>query len=125
MTLIAIGAMAPKALEAAGILAEEGISAEVIDPRTLVPLDKETLIQSVAKTSRVIIAHEAHRRSGPGAEIAAVLAEEAIEYLDGPIARVAAKNVPLPYSPILEEYVLPGIDDILGAARSLLPAGRN
>lgn len=125
LTLIAIGAMAPKALEAAGILAEEGVSAEVIDPRTLVPLDKETLIQSVAKTSRVIIAHEAHRRSGPGAEIAAVLAEEAIEYLDGPIARVAARNVPLPYSPILEEYVLPGIDDILGAARSLLPAGRN
>ena len=122
LTLIAIGAMVPKALEAAMILAQEGFSTEVIDPRTLVPLDKGTLIQSVARTSRVIIAHEAHRRSGPGAEIAAVLAEEAIEYLDGPIARVAARNVPLPYSPILEDYVVPGVQDILAAARSLFSA---
>jgi pyruvate/2-oxoglutarate/acetoin dehydrogenase E1 component len=65
-----------------------------------------------------VIAHEAHRRSGPGAEIAAVLAEEAIEYLDGPVYRVAAKNVPLPYSPVLEEFVLPGVEDIVEAAGS-------
>ena len=119
VTLIGIGIMAQKALEAAGLLAQAGISAEVIDPRTLVPLDKETLIRSAAKTSRVVIAHEAHRRSGPGADIAATLAEEAIEYLDGPIVRVAARNVPLPYSPVLEEYVLPGVGDLVRAAKSL------
>jgi pyruvate/2-oxoglutarate/acetoin dehydrogenase E1 component len=118
VTLIGIGIMVPKALEAADLLAQAGVSAEVIDPRTLVPLDKETLIRSVAKTSRVVIAHEAHRRSGPGAEIAAMLAEEAIEYLDGPIVRVAARNVPLPYSPVLEEYVLPDVQDLVQAAQS-------
>ncbi len=91
----------------------------MIDPRTLVPLDRETLIRSAAKTGRVVIAHEAHRRSGPAAEIAAVLAEEAIEFLDGPIVRVAARNVPLPYSPVLEEYVLPGVQDLVRAAQSL------
>jgi pyruvate/2-oxoglutarate/acetoin dehydrogenase E1 component len=119
VTLIGIGVMAKKALKAADTLAQEGISAEVIDPRTLVPLDKGTLIQSVAKTGRVVVAHEAHRRSGPGAEIAAVLAEEAIEYLDGPILRVAARNVPLPYSPGLEEFVLPSAQDIIQAAQAL------
>jgi pyruvate dehydrogenase E1 component beta subunit len=119
VTIIAIGIMVSKALEAAEELVKEGIQAEVIDPRTLVPLDKETMIRSVAKTGRVIIAHEAHKRAGPGAEIAAVLAEEAVEYLDAPILRVAAKNVPLPYSPELENYVLPGVKDILAAVRSL------
>jgi acetoin:2,6-dichlorophenolindophenol oxidoreductase subunit beta len=119
VTIIAIGIMAPKALQAAEILAGEGIDAEVIDPRTLVPLDKHTLIQSAGKTGRVVVAHEAHLRCGPGAEIAAMLAEEAIEYLDGPILRVGAKNVPLPYSPELEETVLPGVEDLLKAARSL------
>jgi pyruvate/2-oxoglutarate/acetoin dehydrogenase E1 component len=119
VTLIGIGLMVQKALEAADLLAEEDISAEVIDPRTLVPLDHETLVRSVARTGRVVIAHEAHRRSGPGAEIAAMLAEEAVEYLDGPIVRVAARNVPLPYSPVLEAFVLPGVEDIVRAARSL------
>jgi pyruvate dehydrogenase E1 component beta subunit len=119
VTLIGIGIMAQKALEAADLLARASISVEVIDPRTLVPLDKETLIRSVAKTSRVVIVHEAHRRSGPGADIAAMLAEEAIEYLDGPILRVAARNVPLPYSPVLEEYVLPGVGDLVCAVQSL------
>ena len=119
VTVIAVSVMVKKALAAADLLAAEGISVEVIDPRTLVPLDKETLIQSVAKTSRVIIAHEAHRRSGPGAEIAAMLAEEAVEYLDGPVIRVGAKNVPLPYSPVLENFVLPGSEDIVAAARKL------
>lgn len=118
VTLIGIGILVKKALEAADLLAQAGISAEVIDPRTLVPLDTETLIRSAAKTGRVVIAHEAHRRSGPGAEIAAMLAEEAVEYLDGPIVRVAARNVPLPYSPLLEEFVLPGVQDIVRAAES-------
>jgi pyruvate dehydrogenase E1 component beta subunit len=112
--------MVKKALQAAELLAGEGISVEVIDPRTLVPLDKETLIQSVAKSSRVVIAHEAHVRSGPAAEIAAMLAEEAIEYLDGPILRIGAKNVPLPYSPLLESFVLPDSEDIVTAVRSLM-----
>jgi pyruvate dehydrogenase E1 component beta subunit len=118
VSLIGIGIQVKKALEAAELLAQAGISAEVIDPRTLVPLDKETLIRSATKTGRVVIAHEAHRRSGPGSEIAAMLAEEAIEYLDGPIVRVAARDVPLPYSPILEEFVLPGVQDVVRAAQS-------
>ena len=119
VTLVGIGIMVQKALEAAELLAGEGIEAEVIDPRTLVPLDRQTLIDSVAKTGRIVIAHEAHLRNGPGAEIAAMLAEEAVEYLDGPILRVGAKNVPLPYSPELEQYVLPGVEDVVQAARRL------
>lgn len=119
VTVIAIGGMLPKALEAAETLAGEGIAVEVVDPRTLVPLDRETLIASVRKTSRVVIVHEAHKRLGPGAEIVALFAEEAIGYLDGPIVRVAAKNVPLPYSPELENYVLPQTQDIVEAARGL------
>ena len=118
VTIIGIGIMVQKALEAAEKLAGAGIQAEVVDPRTLIPLDTQTLIDSVAKTGRVVIAHEAHLRSGPGAEIAAVLAEQAIEYLDGPILRVGAKNVPLPYSPELEQSVLPGVDDVVRAVRS-------
>ena len=120
VTVIAIGGMLPKALEAAETLAAEGIEVEIVDPRTLVPLDKETLLASVRKTSRVIVAHEAHKRLGPGAEIAAMIAEEAISYLDGPIVRVAARNVPLPYSPELENYVLPQTQDIIEAARGLV-----
>jgi pyruvate dehydrogenase E1 component beta subunit len=119
VTIIGIGIMVQKALVAANQLSNKGIDAEVIDPRTLVPLDKDTLIKSVAKTGRVIIAHEAHRRSGPGAEISAMLAEEAIEYLDGPIIRIGAMNVPLPYSPELENHVLPNENDIVQAALKL------
>ncbi len=122
VTLIAIGGVVPKALKAAEELAEAGISAEVIDPRTLVPLDKAALIQSAAKTGHVVIAHEAHLRGGPGAEIAAMLAEEAVEYLDGPVRRVGARNVPLPYSPVLENYVLPDAKDIVTAAKSFWSA---
>jgi pyruvate dehydrogenase E1 component beta subunit len=118
VTIIGVGIMVQKALQAAEKLASEGIEAEVIDPRSLVPLDAQSLIDSAAKTGRVVIAHEAHVRSGSGAEIAAVLAERAIEYLDGPILRVGAKNVPLPYSPELEQSVLPGVEDIVQAARS-------
>ncbi|MGC9397830.1 MAG: alpha-ketoacid dehydrogenase subunit beta [Anaerolineae bacterium] len=122
VTIIGVGIMVQKALAAAELLAKEDISVEVVDPRTLVPLDKETLIASVAKTSRVVIAHEAHLRSGPGAEIAAMLAEEAIEYLDGPIRRVGAKNVPLPYNPQLERYVLPDVDEMVEAVQSFWTA---
>jgi pyruvate dehydrogenase E1 component beta subunit len=120
-TIIAIGSMLPKALEAAEALAADGLQIEVVDPRTLVPLDKAALIQSVAKTGHVLIAHEAHKRAGPGAEIAAMLAEEAIEYLDGPILRIGTKNVPLPYSPVLENFVLPGVQDMVVAITSFWP----
>jgi pyruvate dehydrogenase E1 component beta subunit len=118
VTVIGVNIMVKKAIEAADQLQKEGISVEVIDPRTLVPLDKETIIQSVAKTSRVVVAYEGHKRAGAGAEIAAMLAEDAVEYLDGPLARVAAKNVPLPYSPVLENYVLPDTADIVDAVKS-------
>lgn len=118
VTIIGIGIMVQKALEAAQKLSTEGIEAEVIDPRTLVPLDAQTMVQSVAKTGRVVIAHEAHVRAGPGAEIAAVLAEQAIEYLDAPILRIGAKNVPLPYSPELEQSVLPNVGDVVRAVKS-------
>jgi pyruvate dehydrogenase E1 component beta subunit len=123
VTVIAIGAMLPRALAAAEKLAGRGLSVEVIDPRTLIPLDRQALIDSVRKTGRVVIAHEAHLRAGPGAEIAAVLAEEAVEYLDGPIVRVGARNVPLPYSPELENYVLPGEADVIAAVDKVC-AGR-
>lgn len=122
VTLIAIGGMVPHALAAAEALAgaPAAISCEVIDPRTLVPLDAEALIASVKKTGRAVIAHEAHKRSGPGAEIAAVIAEHALDYLDAPIQRVAAKNVPLPYAPAMEQFVLPGQDDIIAAVREAM-----
>jgi acetoin:2,6-dichlorophenolindophenol oxidoreductase subunit beta len=124
ITIVAIGGMLPKALAAADELARasgaQGISAEIIDPRTLVPLDKDTILASVRKTGRVVIAQEAHKRLGPGAEIAAVIAEEAIGWLDAPILRVAARNTPLPYSPDLENFVLPGMRDIVEAAEKLV-----
>jgi len=119
-TIIAIGGMLPKALEAARVLAARGMEVEVIDPRTLVPLDRETILASVRKRGRVVIVHEAHKRLGPGAEIAALIAEEAIGWLDGPIVRVAARNVPLPYSPELENFVLPGVDDIVEQTTKLV-----
>ncbi len=119
-TIVAIGGMLPKALEAAEILAGQGIEVEVVDPRTLVPLDKGTILASVRKTGRVVIVHEAHKRLGPGAEIAAMIAEEAIGWLDSPIARVAARNTPLPYSPDLEAFVLPGVGDIVDATHKLV-----
>jgi pyruvate dehydrogenase E1 component beta subunit len=119
-TIIAIGGVLPKVLEAAGQLAERGIAVEVIDPRTLVPLDTTTMVDSVKKTNRVVIVHEAHRRAGPGAEIAAILAEEAIGYLDAPIIRVATKNVPFPYNPDLENFILPGVEDIVNAVEGVV-----
>jgi len=119
-TLIAIGGGVTLAMAAAEQLAEQGIFVEVVDPRTLVPLDTETIVASVKKTGRAVIVHEAHKRAGPGAEIAAILAEEAIGYLDGPILRVAAKNVPFPYSPELEQYMLPKVEDVVAAVTGLV-----
>jgi pyruvate/2-oxoglutarate/acetoin dehydrogenase E1 component len=119
-TVIAIGGVLPNVMQAAEELMRVGISVEVIDPRTLVPLDSAAIVKSVQKTNRAIIVHEAHRRSGPGAEIAALLAEEAIGYLDAPVIRVATKNVPFPYNPDLEQYILPTVEDITRSVRGVV-----
>lgn len=119
VTIIATSLMVQKALQAAEKLANEGIEAEVLDPRTLVPLDTETIFNSVQKTNRVVITHEAVRRNGFGAEIAALIAENCFDSLDAPIKRVAALNVPIPFSPILEKYVIPDEGQIYSAVKSL------
>ena len=107
-------------LDAAATLEGEGISCEVWDPRTLVPLDREGLRRSVAKTGRVVIAHEAPVRGGAGAEIAAVVAGEFFEHLKAPIVRVGGHNTPMPYAPELEGYVVPGPERIAEAVRRCL-----
>ncbi|MDD3715182.1 MAG: transketolase C-terminal domain-containing protein, partial [Atribacterota bacterium] len=109
-----------KSLRVAERLQNEGVSIEVVDPRTLVPLDIETLVHSVKKTHRAVIVHEAHLSYGPGAEIAARLADEAFDYLDAPIKRVGAKDIPIPMAPHLESYVIPQEDDIEKAVRSVI-----
>jgi 2-oxoisovalerate dehydrogenase E1 component beta subunit len=119
LSIITYGAMVYTALEAADRLEQEGIDAEVIDLRTLQPFDRDTIVESVKKTSKVIILHEATRTGGMAGEITAVINEEAFEYLDGPVVRVTSIDTPVPYSPPLEEYFLPQVDDVLTAARSL------
>ena len=119
VTVIAYGAMVHRALEAAETLAKEDVSLEVVDLRSLMPLDVETLAESVRKTGKVVLAHEAVRTGGIGGELAAIIAEDLFEYLDGPIARVAAADTPVPYSPPLEEAYLPKAEDIVAAARGL------
>lgn len=121
ITIVAISAMVPRALEAAELLAEEhGISAEVVDPRTIVPLDEEAIIRSVMKTNRLLIVEYSHKRGGVGAEIAALVVEKAFDYLDAPIVRLASPDVPIPVSPELGKLTLPSTDDIVRAARALV-----
>lgn len=120
LTIIATSVMVKRSLEAAEQLAEEGIEVEVVDPRTLKPLDKDTIIQSVSKTGRVLIVHEACKTGGFGGELAAVIAEsEAFDYLDAPIMRLAGRDIPIPYNPKLEYRAVPQTDDIIEAARQL------
>jgi pyruvate/2-oxoglutarate/acetoin dehydrogenase E1 component/TPP-dependent pyruvate/acetoin dehydrogenase alpha subunit len=119
LTLVTYGAMVWTALDAAERLATEGVEVEVVDLRTLVPLDEETLFASVRKTSRVLILHEDTRRGGFGGELAARLAEDLFFDLDAPIRRVTAPDTPVPYSPPLERDFLPGIDEVVEAARRL------
>jgi 2-oxoisovalerate dehydrogenase E1 component beta subunit len=119
LTIISYAAMMYPALEAAGELAKEGIEAEVIDLRTLLPLDRETILASVKKTNKLLIVHEDTRTGGIAGEIAALVCEGAFEDLDGPIARVTALDTPTPYSPPLEEYFLPNASKIVAAAREL------
>jgi pyruvate dehydrogenase E1 component beta subunit len=120
VTLIAYSAMVHSALEAAEDLAREGISAEVIDLRTLLPLDMPTIAASVARTHRVVIAHEAVLNGGIGAEIAARIGAECFDELDAPVLRIGCPFVPIPFAPELEQALLPGSRDIVRAARQLV-----
>ncbi|MFO0698828.1 MAG: alpha-ketoacid dehydrogenase subunit beta [Nitrospira sp.] len=119
ISVITYGAMVHLALEAAQTLAQEGIELEVVDLRTLMPLDKETIFSSVRKTSKAILLHEDNKTGGVGAEIAALLAEDCFDCLDGPIVRIAPPDTPVPFSTPLEEFFLPKTSDIVAAARKL------
>src|SRR6204780_1997118 len=119
LTLASYAAMAHTAIEAAVELAKEGIEAEVIDLRTLLPLDKETILTSVKKTNKLLVVHEDTRTGGIAGEIAALVFEGAFEDLDGPVARVTALDTPVPYSPPLEERFLPNTEKVVAAAREL------
>ncbi|MFL7814400.1 MAG: alpha-ketoacid dehydrogenase subunit beta [Anaerolineales bacterium] len=120
LTIIATAIMVKKSLEAAEVLAGEGIDVEVVDPRTLRPLDTETIVNSVKKTGKVLIVHEAVKTGGFGGELAAVIAEsEAFGYLEAPILRLAGREVPIPYNRELEAAAVPQVDDIVAKAREL------
>lgn len=120
VTVVATLYMVHKALTAAKELDEEGISAEVIDPRTLTPLDKQAIIKSVKKTGRIVIVSEDCKTVGVSAEIAAIVAEEAIDYLDAPVKRVAEPDTPIPFSPPLEKYVIPSEKSIVKAVKEVI-----
>lgn len=120
LTILTWGAMIYVAEEAADELAKDGVSVEILDLRSILPFDEEAILESVAKTNRVIILHEAPLTGGAGAEFAARIAEKAFDYLDAPIKRVAALDVPTPYSPPLEAAALPDKTRVLRAARELL-----
>ncbi|HKE22947.1 MAG TPA: alpha-ketoacid dehydrogenase subunit beta [Bryobacteraceae bacterium] len=120
LTIVAYGAMVWTALEAADKLAAEGASVEVVDLRTLLPLDRETVCESVKKTSKVLLVHEDTRTGGMAGELAATITETVFEYLDGPILRVTAPDTPIPYSPPLEDAFLPNVEKVLRKARELI-----
>jgi pyruvate/2-oxoglutarate/acetoin dehydrogenase E1 component len=117
VTIVGIGYMVSEALEAAEALQNEGISAEVIDPRTLVPMDSNTIVKSVQKTHRLVVADEATPMASAASEIIAFVTEQAIEHFDARPARVCALNVPTPFSPVLERAVLPDAARIIAAVR--------
>jgi pyruvate/2-oxoglutarate/acetoin dehydrogenase E1 component len=119
ITLVATSSMVQAALTAAEQLAEIGISAEVIDPRTTWPLDKQTLIESVKKTSRAVVIDEGYDQYGVTAELASVIADGAFYYLDAPVKRLGAMNVPIPFSPVLEDLTVPTVEKIVKLAKSL------
>ncbi len=120
ISIIATGAMVQQALEAAKIPEKEGVSAEVVDPRTILPLDEEIILNSVEKTGGAVIVHEAPTTGGFGGEIAALLADKGIDFLDGPVKRVGALFCPIPSSPEMEQFYLPNADKIVKAAREIL-----
>lgn len=122
LTIIAWSGMVPKVLEAAEILKKEGISAEVVDPRSLVPLDKATLVNSVKKTEHVLIVQEAVRRGGVGSDISSIIQENAFDYLDAPVKIMGGLNIPCPFNLNLEKIIIPQVDDIVKAAKEVIYA---
>lgn len=119
VTVVATGLMVHKALKAAEILSKEGIEAEVIDPRTLFPLDKEKIFNSLKKTHKVVIVTEEVKRGSWGGELAAMIAEEMFDYLDAQIVRIGALNTPIPFTTVLENVVIPNEEDIIKAVKSI------
>jgi pyruvate dehydrogenase E1 component beta subunit len=119
VTIVATSSMVQVALKAAEMLIELGISAEVIDPRTTVPLDEETIVQSAIKTGHAIVMDEGHKKYGVTAELATVIAEGAFYYLDAPVRRLAAMHVPIPFSPSLEDQTVPTPEEVVRVAKSL------
>lgn len=119
ITIITYGAMVHTALEAAKLLEEKGIDLEVLDLRTLLPLDKDTIFNSVKKTNKVMTLHEATKTGGIGAEISSLISDEIFDHLDGPIIRIAAPDTPVPYSPPMEEFYIPKASDVVKAAERL------
>jgi pyruvate dehydrogenase E1 component beta subunit len=120
ITIIAYSAMVHRALEAAIVMEKEGVSVEVVDPRTLLPLDEEIILKSVEKTGKAVIVHEAPTFGGFGGEIAALLADKAFDFLDGPVKRVGALFSPIPFSPTMEQVYLPSVDRIIQAVHELI-----
>jgi pyruvate dehydrogenase E1 component beta subunit len=118
-TIVARSLMVPVALKAAEVLEKEGVSCEVIDPRTIRPLDIFTIIESVKKTNRVVVAEESHPFCGVGAEIASEITERAFDYLDAPVKRVSGADVPMPYAKNLEDRAVPNVDQIVAAVREV------
>lgn len=118
--IITYGAPVYTALEAAEALAKDGVETEVLDLRTLQPLDEEAILETTMKTNKIIVLHEACLTGGAGGEIAARIAEKAFDFLDGPVVRVASKDTPVPYSPPLEKFFMPQVEDVVEAARKLL-----
>ncbi|HZT32294.1 MAG TPA: alpha-ketoacid dehydrogenase subunit beta [Bryobacteraceae bacterium] len=123
LTVVATLLMVHKSMQAAAILSESGIDIEVIDLRTLVPLDEEAIFASVRKTGRLVIVEEDNLTGGWGAEVAARVADACIDYLDGPIRRVAAPDTPVPFAPVMENFYVPSVERIVGAVKALLGAG--
>ncbi len=124
VTVVALSRMVSVVLDAAEQLAAQGISVEVIDPRSVCPLDLPTIVASVRKTGRLVVVHEAVRMGGVGAELAAQVQEAAFDYLDSPILRVGAPSAPVPASPVLEKQFVPGTDEVLSAVRDALALPR-
>jgi pyruvate dehydrogenase E1 component beta subunit len=120
LTIIAYSAMVQRALEAADVLQKSGISVEVVDPRTILPLDEDIILASIEKTGKAIIVHEAPTFGGFGGEIAGLIADKGFNYLDGPVKRVGGLFCPIPYAPEMEQLYLPSADRIIEAAHELI-----
>jgi len=120
VTVIATGKMVHDALEAAELLSKEGIEIEVVDPRSLYPLDKKTIFESIEKTNKVVVVTEENKRGGYGGEISALIAEECFDNLDAPVVRIGSLDTPIPFTPNLESYVIPNKIDIVNAVKKIV-----